>query len=317
VTVRELLAASPDALLLDADADLSSAYPALAGNPFHRAAVVRLGRLVGLVSMSDVARAARLGTIIVIAAACAALGLGGVNAGAARAATTNVVSVNWAGYAVTGAKYRRVTGSWTVPRGACTPGSTSDSAAWLGLGGFATTSRALEQIGTEFTCTSSGQARYSAWYELVPAPSVTIPMKVHAGDRVSASVTVSGTLVSLVLSNRTTGARFAKSLHVSAPDVTSAEWIVEAPSICTPDGACQVLALNNFGTTRFTRAHATSTGGHTGTPAHRPWTTTAITLSGGGASAIPSALTSFGSAFSVTYQPGAVLRNAAKRRFLS
>jgi CBS domain-containing protein len=34
--------------------------PALAGNPLHRAAVVRAGRLVGVLSMSDVLHAVRL-----------------------------------------------------------------------------------------------------------------------------------------------------------------------------------------------------------------------------------------------------------------
>jgi Zn-dependent protease len=62
VTVRELLAASPDPLVLDAEGDVASALSALASNPFHRAAVLRAGRLVGLVSVSDVTRAARLRT---------------------------------------------------------------------------------------------------------------------------------------------------------------------------------------------------------------------------------------------------------------
>jgi Zn-dependent protease/predicted transcriptional regulator len=60
VTVRELLDQSPDPVSLDADADVSSALPAITGSPFHRAAVTRAGRLVGLVSLDDLTRAARL-----------------------------------------------------------------------------------------------------------------------------------------------------------------------------------------------------------------------------------------------------------------
>lgn len=60
VTVRELLAQSPAPLAIDADAELLSAVPALAENTLQRAAVLRAGRLVGLLSLSDVSRAVRL-----------------------------------------------------------------------------------------------------------------------------------------------------------------------------------------------------------------------------------------------------------------
>jgi hypothetical protein len=144
-------------------------------------------------------------------------------------------------------------------------------------------------------------------------------MKVHAGDAMSASVTVSGTRITVVLKNRTTGVRFAKVLHASAPDVTSAEWIVEAPSACTRNGSCRILPLSDFGSVRFSGAHATSTGGHTGTPSHLAWNTTALTLSdasvgaGAGPSAVPSGLSAFGSSFTVTYQQSAAFQNARKR----
>jgi Zn-dependent protease/predicted transcriptional regulator len=60
VTVRELLSHGPSPLALDADAELMSAIPALVEDPLHRAAVLRAGRLVGLLSLSDVSRAVRL-----------------------------------------------------------------------------------------------------------------------------------------------------------------------------------------------------------------------------------------------------------------
>jgi Zn-dependent protease/CBS domain-containing protein len=59
-TVRELLRGMPALVVVNADADVLSAMPALVGNPLRRAAVVRAGRLVGLLSMSDVAHAVRL-----------------------------------------------------------------------------------------------------------------------------------------------------------------------------------------------------------------------------------------------------------------
>jgi CBS domain-containing protein len=60
VTVRELLAEVPDPLLIHAEADVLTAVPALAATPLHRAAVLSAGRLVGVVSLRDVMRAAGL-----------------------------------------------------------------------------------------------------------------------------------------------------------------------------------------------------------------------------------------------------------------
>jgi Zn-dependent protease len=59
VTVRELLTQSPAPLALEADAELMTAVPALVENPLHRAAVLRAGRLVGMLSLSDVSGAVR------------------------------------------------------------------------------------------------------------------------------------------------------------------------------------------------------------------------------------------------------------------
>lgn len=60
VTVRSLLAEAPDPLAVDADAEVVSALSALAKSPMHRAAVVRAGHLVGVLSLSDVMRAVRI-----------------------------------------------------------------------------------------------------------------------------------------------------------------------------------------------------------------------------------------------------------------
>jgi CBS domain-containing protein len=60
MTVRDLRRSRPESVAVEADADVLSAMPALAANPLHLAAVVRAGRLVGVLSMSDVSRAMRL-----------------------------------------------------------------------------------------------------------------------------------------------------------------------------------------------------------------------------------------------------------------
>ena len=98
-------------------------------------------------------------------------------------------------------------------------------------------------------------------------------------------------------------------------DVTSAEWIVEAPASCDATG-CQTLPLANFGSASFTRARATSIGAHRGTIADPAWATTAMTLSadanlgvgagvavpGTSGQATPGPLSATGDAFTVTYQ---------------
>jgi hypothetical protein len=253
-------------------------------------------------------------------AAVAAAPLAGLPTGQAAAATT-ATSTNWAGYAVTGARFRRVIGSWTVPKGNCAGSGDGYSAAWVGLGGFSSSSKSLEQTGTELDCVG-GRARYSAWYELVPATARNVQLKVHAGDRIAAAVTVQGRKVTMTLRNRTTGASFRKLATMSAPDVSSAEWIVEAPAGCTSGGSCRQLPLADFGTLAFSGASATTTSGKTGRISRSAWSATKLNLVAGGAGpgaaktasagAAPSQLGGGGSSFAVTYQsvsPGAKSRS--------
>jgi Peptidase A4 family len=236
---------------------------------------------------------------------------------AAEAATTT--SSNWAGYAVSkpGVKFRRVAATWVVSPATCTAtGRRHFSASWLGLGGYHTTSSALEQIGTEADCTARGTPSYTAWYELVPAAPVDIHLTVKPGDTVSASVTVSGHTVKLFLANRTRGTRFSKQLTADRIDLTSAEWIVEAPSACYGE-RCVTLPLANFGTTTFAGATATTTTGHQGTVSDPAWKPTAIALRAGGRHAFgggrfafdeamggasPGALSATGDGFTVAYE---------------
>jgi hypothetical protein len=258
--------------------------------------------------------------VLAILAAAAAFA---VPVAQAHAATTELVaaaSSNWAGYAVassdpaTPLAYSGASGAWIQPAATCTPGSQTFSAFWVGLGGLSDASQALEQIGTESDCTASGLATYSVWYELVPAAPVTVKLKVGVGDKITASVAVSGQLVTVKLRNLTRKTSFTKRLTMPvAPDVSSAEWIAEAPSTCTSSGDCVPLPLTNFGTVPFSSARAT-TSGYIGTISDPAWGATAIVLQGSGgflsrrfggmataADATPSDLSPTGGAFSVTW----------------
>lgn len=176
----------------------------------------------------------------------------------AAAAESTAVSANWAGYAVTGAaqstRFNRVAGSWTQPAGTCVQGQETYSVAWVGLGGFNQGSQALEQTGTAVDCTSSGRAVYSAWFELVPAAPVTMKLTVHPGDRIAASVAQKGRQTILQVRDLTTHAAKTAVRTISSPDLSSAEWIVEAPSLCFTSTRCTPLPLTNFGTVSFSNA---------------------------------------------------------------
>jgi hypothetical protein len=264
--------------------------------------------------------------VIPIMAATAACALGTVPVASASTDVQTASSANWAGYVVggssSGTKFKSVSGSWVVPTAKCSSGQ-GDSSFWVGIGGSGSSdTQALEQDGTEVDCNSDGSASYFAWYEMVPSPPVKVDMAVHAGDHITAKVSVDGSNVTMQLNNTTTGGSFDKTFQMSNPDTSSAEWIAEAPSQCSGDlSSCTPLPLADFGTAQFSGASATTTDGHTGTISDSDWSTVAVTLdpsasqsgfgdtqfasyssSGGGAT--PSQLSSDGSSFSVAWSDG-------------
>lgn len=233
--------------------------------------------------------------------------------GATDARATNEVSTNWAGYAVSrpgkGKTFGSVTGRWIQPTATCT-GAQTYSAFWVGLGGFSRSAFAVEQTGTQANC-SFLQPQYVAWYELFPAPPVNLGMAVRPGDLMSATVSVDRRAVFIRLKNVTTDTLFTKRLKMKRPDLSSAEWIAEAPTGCDYVGNCSTLPLTNFGTIDFTHGTAAFKG-HRGRISDRRWTATAIELHGdlndpvhptqAGANALPGALGGDGGSFRVSWQ---------------
>jgi Peptidase A4 family len=255
-------------------------------------------------------------TVSPIRLAIACLAAAALALTAASAALANdAKSSNWAGYAVhrSGVKFKKVSGTWRLPAATCTAGSQAFSSTWVGLGGFSGKANALEQIGSEADCKRSGRMAISVWYELVPAPSHTIRMRVNPGDTISAAVTVVGKTTTVSLHDLTRHTSYTKTATLARVDVSSADWIVEAPSQCRGASFCRVLPLANFGSATFTRAQAVTTAGHRGSISSRKWTTTRITLASSGqhfvdssapatvAQASVSPLVAAGSSFTVTY----------------
>ncbi len=244
----------------------------------------------------DNGRRRPLAAALVAAAAAAAvvLAAGGGNAaaGSSGAVTfaplrgTDVaadVSANWSGYAVTGSSvsYTSVTATWQQPTVACGAGDAgAASAFWVGLGGYSVSSQALEQVGTSADCDpTTGEPTYYAWYELVPSPAVTVEhLAVHPGDMITASVNVlGGNTAELQVKNRTRKTSFTTKLPFANPDLSSAEWITEAPSSCD-QFHCRPIPLANFGSVGFTKAAALGSGSGGTLTANPGWTTTAISL---------------------------------------
>ncbi len=211
--------------------------------------------------------------------------LAGLLAGAlllalATPAGASTLSSNWAGWVALPssphATFNNVSGTWQVPTLSCSTGQSTYSADWVGLGGYKPTSDALEQVGVDADCSRYGHPHYDSWYELIPAAPVSIPIAVHSGDEMTGSVTVHGTHVTLRLRNLSTGARYSTTRHTSQIDVSSADWVLEAPSSCTAAG-CQTLPLADFGGLSFSAATATS-GSHTGPVEDSRWSAAQIEL---------------------------------------
>jgi hypothetical protein len=154
-------------------------------------------------------------------------------------------SSNWFGYnqgtlEQNGKMFNSIAGDWTVPTATQhTAGQDESSSDWIGIGGgcidagCTATDSTLIQTGTEQDV-SSGTASYSAWWELVPAPSVTISgMTVAPGDHMHASIaeTVAGSNVwTITLQDVTRGESFSQTVPYSSTHAT-AEWIEETPLV--------------------------------------------------------------------------------------
>jgi hypothetical protein len=261
----------------------------------------------------------------IVAAIVAASWLGIDLAAAQAASAPPTPTEQWSGYAVTnptGATngFTSVSATWKQPAATCHSGFAS-SAFWVGLGAFASGSNRIEQIGAAADCTSANKPKYYAWYDLSPNPGVILKLKVRPADVMTASVHMNATQtwVALRIVDTTTGWVYSKDLRVEQPDVTSAEWITEAPSGCNAYGVCQAIPLADFGQVAFTKAEA-GANGHSGTITDKHWQDTAIKLvphtqanryfpqaagakpSTSTAGAIPHGLTSAGNTFGITWK---------------
>ena len=79
-------------------------------------------------------------------------------------------STNWSGYAVTGTKFTKATGSWIEPSVTCDKTTDTEWAAfWVGLDGYG--SDTVEQTGTYALC-RGGKVEHAAWWEFYPTNDI-------------------------------------------------------------------------------------------------------------------------------------------------
>jgi hypothetical protein len=210
---------------------------------------------------------------------------------------SDVTSTNWSGYADTGSSFSDVSASWTEPGASCTSRTTSLAAFWVGIDGYSSDS--VEQDGTLIECYDRTAYQFT-WWEMYPTNDVQVVGETAAaGDAITASVVRSGTSYKLTVTDSThTADSFSTTQTCSASSCvdSSAEWIAEAPT-----GSSGVEPLSDFGT--WTASNAAVTEGSS-SGSISSFTDDEITMvdNSGATKALPGALNSAGTGFSVTWE---------------
>jgi hypothetical protein len=215
---------------------------------------------------------ARLAASVTVALTAVAVGAGGANAAGltahgqllhlAHGAKVNTnQSSNWFGYGQgtleQGSKlFDSITGDWTVPAATQhTSGQAEASSDWIGIGGgcvdagCTVTDSTLIQTGTEQDVDATGAPSYSAWWEIVPAPSISISnMTVSPGDHMHASISElanDADVWNITIQDVTKNESFSTTVPYPSTHAT-AEWIEETPlEIGTNAGFAALPNLTN------------------------------------------------------------------------
>ncbi len=172
-------------------------------------------------------------------------------------------SNNWSGYnqgtlEQGGRSFHQISGTWVVPTASAhKPGENEYSATWVGIGGGCVdagcmlTDTTLIQAGTSQDVGSNGQATYTAWWEIIPAPSVPVSLAVTAGNTVSVNIAETTPQVwSITINNVSTGQSWSTTVPYSSTYAT-VEWIEETPVVIDSSGAVTVGPLPRLSQVTF------------------------------------------------------------------
>lgn len=166
---------------------------------------------------------------ILTVAAVASCAFAGTATAAPVFGASNFAGGNWGGYVSFGS-FTTATAGWIEPSVTCN--STDDLfAPWVGIDGDG--SSTVEQAGVSTDC-AGGSPVYRAWYELYPAPPVYYDNPVSAGDKITATVSRTGTSTyKIAISDTTKGWTQSVTKSLSAKH-SSAEAVIESPTDSYP-----------------------------------------------------------------------------------
>lgn len=201
-------------------------------------------------------------------------------------------SLNWAGYVSTTGPYSSVGASWVVPT--ATSSSVAADATWVGIGGV--NSQDLIQAGTQGTDLGNGVVQYIAWYELLPAGMVQIPLTINPGDSMTISIAQqTSNTWTISFRDNTTNQNYITTVNYTSSE-SSAEWIEEMPTLAITNS---FVPLDNFDSVQFTGGYAIHNGITLNISQSGAQPLTMVT-SNNQILAAPSSLDSSGSVFSVS-----------------
>ncbi|MBV9718713.1 MAG: hypothetical protein JOZ77_05310 [Candidatus Eremiobacteraeota bacterium] len=183
-----------------------------------------------------------------------------------QAACGGGTSSRWSGYILGGGPFTGITGSWVVPTIAANSNE-GMSSSWIGIDGC--NESQLIQTGTEQETGTGfldlGGTSYSAWWEILPASETSLSNPIFPGDVMVATIATAGQPASpnatsnwiLTLNDITQNWTATSQAQPYFGLLDEAEWIEEAPTICTP-GGCGEAALADYQTVTFDSNGATA-----------------------------------------------------------
>ena len=170
--------------------------------------------------------------------------------GAAPTVGPTAASKNWSGYVLTGATYTGVTGTFNVPSLGSAP-TDAMASQWVGIDGATPDDPSLIQAGVaeQYSASTNTYLVY-AWVEELPAPATAIPLAVVSGDEVTVTIAqISAGQWGILVKDDSTGQQYSTAMAYAGP-ATSAEWIVEAPTLAATG---TIVTLANFAPVTFTQ----------------------------------------------------------------
>ena len=136
-------------------------------------------------------------------------------------------SDNWSGYDVTGGPFTAVAGTFNVPAVPVTANDT-DTAEWVGIDGVSNSN--LIQAGISETVSGGSELVYG-WWEILPAPATMIPnLVINPNDQVTVAIVRQGDGNWLIQIEDLTNQQSWHNTFAYSGPLSSAEWIVEAPT---------------------------------------------------------------------------------------